>query len=211
MRPRDIALSIATLLTPLACATAGGEVASVGPQTPHLLPPGAVQGPYVQGGTIFLARLDQPVDTYYTPPGKRFTASVTTPLRGSDGRVLVPVGAKVRGTLASVGDQDIPLLRVQLDSIDTVAGTLPLLASVLGAQHYGWMGPPTPGPYASYLYSYGFSDYGTAASSTVTSGPGQPVEGRTLMQPREIDVPTGALMQLQLVEPLVLPGARLAP
>jgi hypothetical protein len=211
MRPRDISLSMAILLTPLACATGGGEVASVGPQTPHLLPPGAVQGPYVQGGTIFWARLDQPVDTYYTPPGKHFTATVTTPLRGPDGRVLVPVGAKVRGTLASVGDQDMPLVRVQLDSIDTIAGTLPLRASVLGAQHYSWTGPPTPTPYASYVYSYGFSNYGADTSSSVTSGPGQPVEGRTLMQPREIDLPTGAQMQLQLVEPLVLPGARLAP
>ncbi len=30
------------------------------------------------------------------------------------------------------------------------------------------------------------------------------------MQPREIHVPAGALMQLQVTEPLVLPGAQIA-
>ena len=159
---------------------------------------------------MFSVALDEPIDTFYTPPGTGFTATVRTPLDGSDGRVLVLTGAKVRGTLASVGEADMPLIRVELDSVDTVAGTLPLHAAVRWAQHYDWKGPPTPEPYASYLYSDGFLDYGTKSAGPGVSTSGRPVEGRTMMQPREVRIPEGAVIQLQLTEALILPGAWLA-
>lgn len=192
-----------------ACSTREEQVSSIGPQTPHPVAPSQVEGPYVQAGTLFSMQLDEPIDTFYTAPGTHFTGTVVTPLRGPDGRVLVPYGAKVRGTLASVGDPEIPRIRVELQNIDTVAGTIPLHGAVRSAQHYDWAGPPTAEPYASYIYPYDFLEYGSDTSAPGTSAPEHPVEGATMMQPREIRVPAGALVQVQLVDPLMLPGARL--
>jgi hypothetical protein len=193
-----------------ACSTAEEQVSSLGPQTPHPVAPASIQGPYVQAGTLFSMQLDEPIDTFYTPPGTHFTGTVVTPLRGPDGRVLVPYGAKVRGTLASVGDPEVPRIRVTLQNIDTVAGTIPLHGAIRSAQHYDWLGPPTAEPYASYIYPYDFLEYGSDTSAPGTSPPGHPVEGATMMQPREVRVPAGALVQVQLVDPLMLPGAHLA-
>lgn len=204
MRPKRIVLSLAILLAPLGCAAQDQqEVSSIGPQSPHPVPPGLIRGPFVQAGSVFAVALDGPIDTFYTPPGTRFTATVTTPLAGPDGRVLVPRGAKVHGTLASVGRADTPLIRVGLDSVDTVAGTLPLHAALRWAQHSDWKGPPTEEPYTSYVYSEGFLDYGTESAGGST-------EGRTMMQPREVRIPKGAEIELQLTEALILPGASLA-
>jgi hypothetical protein len=194
-----------------ACSTAEEQVGSVGPQTPHPVPAERIEGPFVQAGTILTMRLDEPIDSFYTPPGTHFTGTVVTPLRGPDGRELVPYGAKVHGTVASVGDPEIPRLRVDLQNIDTVAGTVPLRAAVRRALHYDWAGPPTPEPYASYIYPYDFLEYGSDTSAPGTSPPGHRVEGATMMQPREVRVPAGALVQVQLVDPLMLPGARLIP
>jgi hypothetical protein len=211
MSPNRIVLSLAILLAPLGCgAQSPQEVSSIGPQTPQPLPPDLVRGPFVQAGSVFSVAIDAPIDTFYTPPGTRFTATVKTPLDGVDGRVLVPAGAKVRGTLASVGTADAPLIRMELDSVDTVAGTLPLRAAVRWAQHYDWTGPPTPEPYASYVYSEGFLDYGTSSAAPGVSTYGRSAEGRTMMQPKEVHVPQGAVIQLELTEALILPGASLA-
>lgn len=192
-----------------ACSTREEQVSSIGPQTPHPVPASEIQGPYVQAGTLFSMRIDEPIDTFYTAPGTHFTGTVVTPILGQDGRVLVPYGAKVRGTLASIGDPQIPRIRVDLENIDTVAGTIPLRAAVRSAQHYNWSGPPTPEPYASYIYPYDFLEYGSETSAAGTEAPEHPVEGATMMQPREVRVPAGALVQVQLVDPLMLPGARL--
>lgn len=129
------------------------------------------------------------------------------PIQSPDGSLVVAAGAKVRGTLASVGSPDAPLIRVQLDRIDTVAGSLPLHASVRSAEHFAWRGPPTPDTTASYVFPYGFTDYGSDERAPADSSQ---AEGRALMQPREIRVPAGAVMRLELVDPLVLPGAQLA-
>lgn len=209
-RSKKVFVLATALALPLgACSTAEEQVASVGPQTPHPVSPEKVQGPYVQAGALFSMQLDEPIDTFYTPAGTHFTGTVVTPLRGPDGSVLVRYGAKVRGTVASVGDPEIPRIRVDLQSIDTVAGTVPLRAAVRRAQHYDWAGPPTPEPYASYIYPYDFLEYGSDTAAPGTSPPGTPVEGATMMQPREVRVPAGALVQVQLVDPLMLPGARL--
>ncbi len=211
MNTKHSILALVVLLAPLACG-AGQEVASVGPQSPHPLPAGAVVGPYVQAGTQFSVRLDQPIDTFYSAPGTKFTATVNGAVQGPDGQLIVPRGAKVRGVVASVGDLDAPMLRINLESIDTVAGPMPLHAAVRTAQHHDWAGPPTPAPYEeSFVYPFDFSEYGTENTAPDNSLPGgRTAEGRTLMQPREINVPAGAVMQLRLSEPIVLPGARLA-
>ena len=104
------------------------------------------------------------------------------------------------------------MLRIDLENIDTVGGVVPLRAAVSAAQHLDWAGPPTPTRYQeSYVYPYDFEEYGADNRAPDNSLPGGRPEGRALMQPREIDVPAGAVLQLRLSEPLVLPGARPAP
>jgi hypothetical protein len=211
MSPKRIVLSLAILFAPLGCAAQETqEVASIGPQNPHPVPPGEVRGPFAQAGSVFPVALDGPIDTFYTPPGTPFTATVMTPLKGMGGRVLVPAGAKVHGTLASVGEADMPLIRVELESVDTVAGTVPLHAAVRWAQHYDWKGPPMRERYGSYVNSDAFLDYGTESAGPRVSIAGPPAEGRTMMQPKEIRIPKDAVIQLQLTEALILPGASLA-
>lgn len=204
-----LAVGLASLAL-VACSTGvDHQVASVGPTTPRPVAPSDIRGPYVQAGTIFSMKTDEPLDTFYTPPGTHFTGTVVTPILGADGRVLVPYGSKVRGTVVSVGDPDIPRIRVDLQNIDTVAGTVPLHAAVMHAQHYDWAGPPTPEPYASYIYPYDFLEYGSDTSAPGTAPPAEKTYGATMMQPREVRVPAGALVQVQIVDPLALPGARL--
>ena len=208
MSPKRMVLSLAILLAPLACgAQDQQEVSSIGAQSPHPVPPGIVRGPLAQAGSVFVVALDEPIDTFYTPPGTPFTATVTRQLEGVDGRVIAPVGAKVRGRLASVGEANMPLIRVELDSVDTIAGTVPLHAAVRWAQHYDWKGPPTPTPYASYVNSDAFLDYGTQTAGPGISTTGRSAEGRTMMQPKEVRIPKDAVIQLQLTEALILPGA----
>jgi hypothetical protein len=190
----------------IGCATPEPQVSSVGPTTPRPVPPGIIHGSFVQAGTIFPVKLDQPIDTYYTQPGTAFTATVVRTLYDRNGNVIVPYGSKLSGILASVGPRENPRIRVDVRYVMTVAGLSPLHAAVQHAQHVDWNGPPEWVPYDSYLYAYDFLDYGSEASI-----PGSPAAGATMMQPREIDVPAGAIVQLQLVEPLVLPGAQLGP
>jgi hypothetical protein len=199
----------------LACGCAEQrDVASVGPEEPRPVSPDAIAGPYVQAGTPFRARIDQPIDTFYTPPGTLFAATVVTPLRGSRGETIVPDGAKLRGTIASVGTWDAPQLRVKIDSIDTVAGTLPVQAAVRHAEHTAWAGPatlqPAPSKYGpdTYIYPYDFFGYGSDYAGPAPTGPAEPLYGYSVERPREIRVPSGALVELVLVRPLVLPGAR---
>ncbi len=208
MSAKHAIIAMSVLLPPLACGTVQ-EVSSVGPQNPHPLPAGSVAGPYVQAGTQFSARLDQRIDTLYTPPGTRFSATTTAPLLASDGRVIVPSGAKIRGVVMSVGDADAPILRLDLEDIDTVEGPVPLHAAVRAAQHHDWAGPPTTTLYEeSLVYPNDFEDYGGEKRAPDNSLPEGRPEGRTLMQPREIDVPAGAVLQLRLSEPVVLPEGR---
>jgi len=116
MNTKCAIVALGVLLAPLACGTQQ-EISSVGPQSPHLLPAGAVVGPHVQAGTLFSVSLDQPIDTFYSAPGTRFTATVTAPLQAPDGQVIVRSGAKIRGAVESVGEADAPMLRVDLENI----------------------------------------------------------------------------------------------
>jgi hypothetical protein len=167
-----------------ACGLPPPQVGSVGPQQVRQLPPAAVMGPNVPSGTIFTARIDEPLDTFYTKPGSTFEAVVETPLLGPDGSIVVPQGAAVYGTFVSQGSPAEPSIRVAIRAVDTVEGTVPVSAAVLSAQHIDWVGPPVPEPLFGYQYPH--------------------------EQPTQVRVPRGALLALQLTEPLLLPDSRLA-
>jgi hypothetical protein len=184
-----------------ACADAGPEVASVGPTLPRYTT--RVGGPpYVQAGTVFSARLDQPLDSETTRVGTVFQATVVDPLIGSDGRALVPYGAKLTGVLVADEKASRPRVRVQLRSIDTTAGPAPLQATILSAQHIDWAGAPPPGERAPYgLLEGGW----TGPPPTMFSRSIEPGYAQRSVAPREVHVPQGALLAVELVQPMVSP------
>jgi hypothetical protein len=88
-----------------------------GPQTPSLAnqqsispaPNGADQVPV---NTEMHAALDTPLSTRTSKSGDRFTATVVDPVRGSDGAIIVPAGARVEGEVADTEEgKAIPALR----------------------------------------------------------------------------------------------------
>ncbi len=198
-------LSVLVALAPVGCASAlEPEVASVGPQTPDAASPARVVGPSVLAGTLFSAQMDQPIDTYYSAEGAFFTATVVDPLFDAQGQLLVPYGAKLRGTIASVGTHDLPRLRIALDSIDTVRGSAPIAAAVRDVQHYEWTGPDPLALDTSSGPSYSRQDLPSAQRSAGLFGY-QSAYGNGTTQPREVRVPSGAIMELALVRPLTRP------
>ncbi len=54
----------------------------------------------VPAGTELHAVLDAPLSTKTAKPGDRFTATITQPVRGASGAVLIPAGARVEGEVA---------------------------------------------------------------------------------------------------------------
>ncbi|MGE5322888.1 MAG: hypothetical protein ACM3SW_08505, partial [Actinomycetota bacterium] len=67
---------------------------------------GADQAPV---NTEVHAVLDTPLSTRTSRPGDRFTATVNDPVRGSNGAVIVPAGARLEGEVA----EDEPLKSVR--------------------------------------------------------------------------------------------------
>ena len=147
------------------------QVSSVGPQAVSPTVPATLAGPYVPSGTLLTIRADQTLDTFFTPPGSPFTATVLTPLSDPSGRVLVESGAKVHGTFVTFGSADAPGVRVAVESIDTVDGTVPLAAAVRRTQHLDWIGPPGMTPRQSYQAPYDLFELGR--EQVIQPGPAQ--------------------------------------
>jgi hypothetical protein len=189
-------------LGPLAaCSTSA--VTSVGPRHGEPAAPGAIARDSVPAGVVFGVRLDQPLDTCCTPPHTRFTATLLEALCATDGRVVVPEGAKITGEVVSSGLASIrKQLKVRLLSIDTVAGRAPLVAKVTMAQHVDWNGPPQIEP---RVLPYAFRGYGGDTSVGNTEIQGRSPFGYEVETPREVHLPKGAEMQLELVRPIVTP------
>jgi hypothetical protein len=173
----------------------------VGPQAVAAVAPAASNRPYVPGGTIFSARADKPLDSFYTAPGSPFTATVVTPLRDMRGEAAVPVGARVRGTFVSSGSAEAPRIVIRLDAMDTKSGTLPLTAVVREAQHVDLVGPTRMVPRFSEEESDPWLERGPTAPPPYRA---TPTVGYVLEPSREVRVPRGALIELQLTAPLRL-------
>jgi hypothetical protein len=202
MRAQCLATWIAVVGGAAGCASP--QVSSIGPQAVSPTVPGALVGPYVPSGTLLTVRADQALDTFFTAPGSPFTATVLTPLRDPSGQLLVESGAKVHGTFVTFGSSDSPRVRVALESIDTVGGTVPLAAALRRAQHVDWIGPPSMTPRQSLQAPYDLLELGR--EQVIQPGPDQHATSYEIAQPRQIQVPLGALVMLQLTEPLVVKG-----
>jgi len=90
-------------------------------------------------GTELHAALDTPLSTKTSKPGDRFTASITEPVRGSNGATVIPAGTRVEGevaeteegkTLAALRGKGKLSLRFR-DLVLPTGQTLPLTATLV--------------------------------------------------------------------------------
>jgi hypothetical protein len=201
---------------PLAALAAGcmpTPVASSGSQTVRTAQQANIQGPFVPAGTRFSAQLDQELDTSSSPHEQAFSAVLQQPLTDSQGQTVVPAGARVHGHLHSVmGSTGVPRLRLSFENVEAAGGVVPIQVRVTssGYQTYAgrpqWGGPGYDGyavwdgPYLGvygggpgyYGYGYGYGGY------------------YDVYVPREVRLPAGAMLNLELVRPLLGPSAHIA-
>jgi hypothetical protein len=58
----------------------------------------------VPAATEIRAALDTPLSTRTSKPGDRFTATITSPVQGSNGSIVIPSGARVEGEVAEADE-----------------------------------------------------------------------------------------------------------
>jgi len=83
-------------------------------------------------GTQFLIRLNDKLDTRDLKPGKHFKAKLSEDLIAGNGAVI-PRGKTLKGHVSSVEPGLHARLLLSFDEIDTGRGSMPLIATVLGA------------------------------------------------------------------------------
>lgn len=110
----------------------------------------SAQGPaaisdQVTAGTEIRAALDTPLSTKTSKPGDRFTATITEPVRGSNGSTVIPPGTRVEGEVAEMEEtKTLPALRDKAnlslrfrDVVLPTGQTLPLTATLISVNNTG--------------------------------------------------------------------------
>lgn len=103
----------------------------------------------VGAGTEIHAALDTPLSSKTSKPGDRFTATVSDPVRATNGAIVIPEGARVEGEVAESDDQktltalkDKPKLSLRLRDVVLPTGqTLPLTATLVSVHQVGGKNP----------------------------------------------------------------------
>ena len=207
---RSLAAALVAASGVVGCASS--DVTSTGPKTPRPAPEGSITGPFVQAGAVFGARMNGTIDTFFATPGTPFSVTIVNPLYDTSGHIAVPYGAKVYGTVDSSGSEEYPRLGLRISSIETLSGTLPVEAAIRHAQRETWTGPARVIRESS---SWNASAYLNPSDLVRGDSPGgwagatgAPFYGDIVKAPREVRIPDGAMVELVLVRPLVLPGSR---
>lgn len=91
----------------------------------------------VPTGTTFAVNLDETLATDQNQPGDPFTATISDPIVDLDGRVLLPVGAKVRGRVTAAEKSDrvgeTAVITLAFESVSFEGRSYPMQASVVEA------------------------------------------------------------------------------
>lgn len=105
------------------------------PQSPTTVPMART----VPVGTEVQAALDRALSSKTAQDGEQFSATLTEPLRNQNGEVLVPIGAKLQGTITAESGKALPSVRgkgrlgLRFNDIQLSDGTsVPLQATLLG-------------------------------------------------------------------------------
>jgi hypothetical protein len=142
---------------------------------------------YAPTGAEVDARLDQPLDTRISSPGQPITATLVQPIRATDGRVLVPAGAQLRGKIARIDHVSGPRIELAFDTLVLQAGKppVPIGLRLLSAQQsrYAWVPAPS-------------------GVTNVQPGGPQP-EATSAQKTVEISMARGGALRLELTRPIV--------
>jgi hypothetical protein len=130
---RTLAVTAAALVALGGCRTGGIETGPAGGAQPAPAPTTFE----VPAGTDLFVSLNQRIDTEDTEVGDRITATVTTPLRTPDGRVVIPQGAIATAEVTGLDDSDHlgdqAAIRLNFETIRFNGQTYPLSAEILKA------------------------------------------------------------------------------
>jgi hypothetical protein len=141
--------------------------------------------PYAPAGTTFDARLDQALDTRLSSPGERVTATLSQPIRASNGNVLVPAGAQLRGKVAEISHANGPQLTLDFDSVALAGGEeVPVRVRVLAAEQSHYKSLPAP------------------SGVTSMQGPQAQQPGESQGTP-QLSMSKGAALNLALISPII--------
>ncbi len=142
-------------------------------------------------------RLNQDLGPAASPDKDTFTARVTSPIVGSNGRVLIPVGSMVWGHVVHV-DEASRRVEIAFDRLETRTTVYRLSATVLGAPPYALTVRPEGGPTSATVVLQGNTP------SAIGGGPAAPESEAEEGAPRgDVIVPFDAEMKLQLTDKLV--------
>jgi hypothetical protein len=170
-------------------------VKSLGPSNVQRLPRRAAPGVFVQAGTELRATLNDPIGSAISWVGQPFTATIATPVRGSDKRTFIDGGAVLRGKVVSIGREGRRTLTVRLDSVETRHGLAPLIARIVDSGRAAELEGRVPfDPPLGYtaLSTYPYSTaYGWGYRYAVRS--------------REVVLEAGAQLRIELLRPLIAP------
>lgn len=129
--PKHTAPQRAAPATPVPEAQALNPVAA---PVPPPAPTPRVVTRTVPMGTSFSVQLDQTLSTRANRPGDGFTATLSEPILDSNGDVVVPSGAKVRGSVTAVRSSgragETAVIKLAIESIAFGGRSYPLQATV---------------------------------------------------------------------------------
>jgi hypothetical protein len=155
----------------------------------------------VPAGTEFAVRLNNPLGSNINTPGELISAEVSSPIVDDHGQTFVPVGARVEGRVVRVTSQGAPSIQLDLYSIDTAHGRMPLKATARRDQ-------PGGGFSADEIYQPGL-DYNVVLipprQTTQPGVGGGPVLGGQAPAAQGLQLPAGSPIHMVLVRPLTWP------
>jgi len=174
-------------------------------------------------GTQFLIRLNNQLDTRDVKPGKHFKAKLAEDLVAANG-AIIPHGKTLKGHVSSVEPGFHARMLLSFDEIDTGHGSMPLIATVMGA----------PGDHAvksvgeeGDLERRGMNKQRTIEAAAVGAGVGAAVGGAThggkgagigagsgaamgataaLLSDHDLRLEKGTVLQVRLDHPLQIPA-----
>lgn len=143
--------------------------------------------PYAPAGASFDVHLDEGIDTRISSPGQAITATLAQPIAASDGDVLVPAGARLRGRVAAIERTEGPRIDLEFDSLVLGGGAVPIGVRVLSAQESRYRSLPAQ------------SGVTNAQPSTDAQAAPPPAGSGTL----QISLARGAAVRVALTTPVV--------
>jgi hypothetical protein len=192
-------LAIALAASASACAARSGLTGGT-----QVVKTQRIDGPYVLAGTEFDVEFEQPLAADTAQAGDAFVARVVTPLKAPNGRdVVVPAGARLKGTVIESIAVGGSALALSFDSLETVRGPGVLHAKVQSARPYARVAlvpAAVPRSEAEQIDAL-LRPFPTA----IGGGPPEPGEPQILVP---VHIPARGRVHLALMQPLIPPDVR---